>query len=98
MDPKVHVSYDQGPRCHYQVGIFDDEEIVIIGDKYNQNLRVYKLRHFSIMQAIQKYHNDIKNEYIENFKGLDKELSAPQKYKYLAQLLKLLKFRGNLHK
>ena len=88
MDHKVHVSYECGSRLNYQVGIFDDEEIVIISDKYNQNLRVYKLRHYSIIQAIHKYHNDIKNGYSES---TSKDTSAPQKYKRLAYLLKLLK-------
>lgn len=39
MDHKVHVNYDFGTRYHYQVGIFDDEEIVIVSDKHGQNLR-----------------------------------------------------------
>lgn len=99
MDHKVHVNYDFGTRYHYQVGIFDDEEIVIVSDKHGQNLKVYKLRVYSILSAIRKYHNELE-ENTENKEPytLPNVLTGVRKYKLLAPLLKLFNFRGNLHK
>lgn len=58
---KFTKDYFLGLGYQYQLFKFGHNEIIVICDKYDNNLKCYKLTNWSINQAIDDYHKFILN-------------------------------------
>lgn len=56
---KLTKDYEFCRGYEYQLFKFGHEEIIVISDKYQQNLQCYKLANYSIKQALQAYNTYI---------------------------------------